>query len=116
MTHLATCHVFRTCFWDPILEVMKRMNLRTPGDHSDTTLFLLLGLYDHAGKWKAVPQESAGILFIAWRCLYAEITQVSKEGKKMNLPRVELRVWKMVHSRLTAFGEKLDRLMGSSHK
>ena len=48
----------------------------------------------------------AGIVFIAWRCLYAEIVYSRVEEAPMRIDRAYNRVWQMTITRLRAEGEK----------
>ena len=39
-----------------------------------TDMFLILGCLRDGDKWNTIDQATAGVVALAWRCLYAEIT------------------------------------------
>jgi hypothetical protein len=49
------------------------------------------------------------MLYIAWRCLYAEVVHSRVEGTRMDVGRALHRVWQMTITRLRAEGEKWRR-------
>ena len=69
----------------------------------DTRSFIISG---RLRENKVIPKNYAGVMFLAWRCLYAEIVQgkVNKVTPKME--EAFKRSLVMNHSRLTAYGEK----------
>ena len=50
----------------------------------DVTAFLVLGAISET---EIANEEIIGILTIAWRCLYAEITAARLDGRRLNLER-----------------------------
>ena len=50
--------------------------------------------------------EGAGMLAIAWRCLYAEIVGARVEQRNTNMDNALKRAASMLHSRVLAYGEK----------
>ena len=65
---------------------------------------------------EVVDDVQAGMMFIAWRCLYAEIVKTREENEKRhqrhqrhqwpNLKKAYKRCLQMIISRVTAYGEK----------
>ena len=101
--HLATCKTYNAHFWKPLETLMKKMNFTIPPMGEEKTAFWLLGRLSDA---EAVPQEQAGLMFIAWRCLYAEIVTAKIDGHKPNLKHAYHRTIQMTITRLKAHGEK----------
>ena len=101
--HLVQCGDMLAKFWNKIAAVMVRMGFTVPHMRMEREAFWLLGRLDHA---KAVGPEQAGIMFIAWRCLYAAIVHSRVENAPLDLPRAYNRVWQMTITRLRAEGEK----------
>ena len=58
---------------------------------------------------KVVDNEAAGIIALAWRCLYAEITKKRIEGGHLNLQSTYARLVGMILSRLKANGYRWKR-------
>ena len=83
--------------------VMRAIGFETPNGNLERDAFWLLG---RMSSGKAVGPEQAGIMFIAWRCLYAEIVHSRVDGTLMNIGRALNRVWQMTITRLRAEGEK----------
>ena len=48
----------------------------------DTTKFIVLGVLT---RTKVVNRDAAGVLFIAWRCLYAEVVAARLESRSLRL-------------------------------
>ena len=61
------------------------------------------------GQDKVCDRETAGILALAWRCLYAEITRSRIENTDFNLQKALSRVLNMLKSRILAYGTKWRR-------
>ena len=53
--------------------------------------------------------EASGIIFLAWRCLYAETVRARKENSHLRLKSTYARLVLMTISRLKAQGEKWYR-------
>ena len=53
--------------------------------------------------------EEAGVLFLAWRCLYAEVVSARLEGHELRLNKAYARCMHMLVSRLKANGQKWYR-------
>ena len=109
MYHLATCPIIGYEFWDPLLSYMDDLNLSTPPMGESTDMFLILGCLRDGEKWNAVGQATAGLLALAWRCLYAEITNSKIQDCPLNLERALRRTFQMTISRLRAYGLRWKR-------
>ena len=103
ITHLVRCPVICAGFWDRIALVMVSMGMEVPAGGLGREAFWLLGCM---GSGKVVGQAQAGIIFIAWRCLYAEIVHSRVEGTPARMTRAHNRVWQMTITRLRAEGER----------
>ena len=64
--------------------------------------FLTLGRIDNR---KVVDRNQAGILFLAWRCIYAEIIKGRADNVPPNARAAYLRTLLLLHTRLTNYGE-----------
>ena len=60
--------------------------------------------------------EAAGVLFLAWRCLYAETVHARKEDKELNFKHAYARLILMIISRLKAQGQKWYRWYKSGYE
>ena len=107
--HLCECDVLYREYWDAIIKTMIEIGMDPP---EDTTAFIALGVIN---RDKVVPNELAGIMFIAWRCLYAEITKVHAEQQRLSVDKAVKRLWAMVHSRCTAYAAKWKRWVDMAH-
>ena len=81
---------------------MNKLDMRT----STQEQFILLGLKTHN---TIVDEEEAGILFLAWRCLYAEVVTARIEDKDLNLKHAYARLVGLIICRLKASGQKWYR-------
>ena len=102
MIHLAECDKIRRNFWDRIQTDMQDLGMPGP---ENTRTFLITGLVNE----KAAGQDQAGMLMIAWRCLYAEVVKARLEGGNLNFDNAYRRVIEMTISRLQAHGTKWRR-------
>ena len=68
----------------------------------DTTAYLAVG---RVTDDKCVGPEESGILFIAWRCLYAATVHARVENKEIRLDVALRRCMKDTVRRLTSYGE-----------
>ena len=57
---------------------------------------------DRIDKNTQISNELAGIMALAWRCLYAEIVDSRKNSKTLSTDKAYKRLISMVHSRTTA--------------
>ena len=67
--HLAECPVIKQEFWEVIIATLRKMGMKEP-QHSPA--FITLGRID---KDTVVDKYMAEVMFLAWRCLYAELTR-----------------------------------------
>ena len=107
--HLCTCDILRLEFWDPVIALLEAMEMPTPANITD---FIVGGRMRAANPEGGgdeginIDDSHAGMMFLAWRCLYAEITNSREEKETLNLQRAYDRLISMTVSRLTAYGEK----------
>ena len=85
-----------------IVDLMQRLGLRAK--HDDT--FRLFGRIDMQSY---VNKEEAGILFLAWRCLYAEVVSARIHDHRLRLDTAYARTVRLLISRLQANGQKWYR-------
>ena len=102
------CGVIRDEFWNPMVKMLVDMGMPEP---EDLTNFLITG---QLSQTATVDNLLSGVIFLAWRCLYAEIQRSREEEQNLNLGRAYARMVDMVVSRLNAYGEKW-RIWVSSH-
>ena len=96
MLHLAECSEIRDAFWNEWLSLMKKLGIKC----NNNAIFLVLGVL---GPDKVVDKEGAGMLAIAWRCLYAEIVSARVDRKQVDLARALKRATAMLISRIKAY-------------
>ena len=102
MAHLAECQIIKREFWNRVKGLMQLLEMRV----GHRTEFLILG---KIGRGVYVDREEAGILFIAWRCLYAECVRARIEDKRLNLKRAYACTIRLLVSRIKAYGQKWYR-------
>ena len=94
------CQVINQKFWNPLITVWKRL---TFPNFTHKASFLAVGrLTDD----KTVDKNQAGLLFLAWRCLYAELIRGRADDVIPNLDAAYTRLMAMNISRLKAYGER----------
>jgi hypothetical protein len=103
MLHLAECNEIRENYFVPLIEILIECELEVPDDEDDLTTYLLFG---RLSDTKVCDRESAAVLALAWRCLYAEIIGCRADEKEFDINRPLKRCLAMIHSRVTAYGEK----------
>ena len=101
--HLVRCAKIKAAFWDKIARVMEEMQMEVPQGALGREAFWILGRLDHQ---RVVGPVQSGIVFIAWRCLYAEVVQARLEDKELNLEHAYARLIRMIISRLKANAER----------
>ena len=84
---------------------MGDMGMPAPVD-DERKAFILLGIYKSEGKTVTVKPEQSGMLFIAWRCLYAAIVGSRVDDRPLNLEYAHYRTLQMTITRVKAYGEK----------
>ena len=107
MLHLVECEKIREDYWFHIISLMSDLGLNPPSEQDELELFLLFGM---KGEDKVYDRETAGMIALAWRCLYAEIVKSRIEDKELELTKHALtRFAKMLKSRVTAYGVRWRR-------
>ena len=81
---------------------MKRLNVRCV----NSLTFLILGCISNN---KVVCKVGAGILQLAWRCLYAEVVRARIDDKNLNFRKTYKRTIIILISRVKAYGFKWYR-------
>ena len=90
----------RQKFWNPIIALMRKMGFP---NFTHEAAFLTVGRLTDA---KVVDKNQSGVLFLAWRCLYAELVRGRVENVAPNLESAYRRMLEMNISRLKAYGER----------
>ena len=104
--HLGTCDIICEEFWTPLLTLMDDLGFPTPVE-TERASFVLLGVYQEAGKDPTVVgPEQSGLMFIAWRCLYAEVVRSRVDERPLDLTAAYKRTMQVTITRLKAYGEK----------
>ena len=98
--HLITCGVIREEFWVRVVELLVATGMDEPENLTD---FLITG---QLSDEKTAGWEYLGIVFIAFRCLYAATTESRLDSVPLDLEAAYERLVSMVVSRLNASGEK----------
>ena len=78
--HLTKCPDIRQKYWDPIITLMKKMGLPR---FTHTSALLAVG---RLSDTQVIDKNLSGILFLAWRCLYAELVR----GRVENVTPVQI--------------------------
>ena len=100
--HLAECVIIRREFWSPILRLMHKLGWPTANEWgADTAMVITFRVSDTT----VVETEQADLIFVAWRCLYAELVHARVEKTRVQLHRALARAISMLISRVTAVGE-----------
>jgi hypothetical protein len=111
--HLVTCRHIKNEFWKPIRDIMVRLGLAmedfpnnlTQEEH--TRLWIAEQWWDEEkGEAIAIGRETAALIHLAWRCLYAETVGARLDEREL---RLDFAVWKTVRlllSRVKAYGAK----------
>ena len=100
--HLVECRFITTNYWDRVLQLLTKLGLPT----STRPEFLILGVLPNN---KIVGKALAGIMFLAWRCCYAEIVGSRIEDRRQNWKFAYKGLIRMIISRLKAYGLKWYR-------
>ena len=98
--HLVDCRIIRIEFWDRILDSLAHFDFPPP---SDVRALILLGM---KSPTESADPEAVGLITLAWRALYAEITRAHIEKKSPDMDRAYARTCMLMHTRLTAYGER----------
>ena len=107
--HLGTCDIICEEFWTPLLTLMDDLGFPTPVE-TERASFVLLGVYQEAGKDPTVVgPEQSGLMFIAWRCLYAEVVRSRVDERPLDLTAAYKRTMQVTITRLKAYGEKCGK-------
>ena len=99
MHHLATCSEICDGYWSEIFSLMDRLGI----ENTKTDIFVILGV---TGPNRTTCNEGAGILAIAWRCLYAETVGSRIDKRPPQWDKTLKRAISMIIGRVTAYGEK----------
>ena len=105
MKHLAECSIIKEEFWKEIFALVQKLGFKPPVE-DDHLIYVLLGCYREGDTVKVITPDQAGLMFIAWRCLYAEIVGSRVDERPLNLGYAYKRTLKMCITRLRAYGEK----------
>ena len=96
--HLAKCPIIRAEFWDEVMKLLTDLGMAQP---EDKTAFIVLG---RITAKKVIDKHLAGIMFLAWRCLYAEITRARIEHDNPDMKAALKRIGTITVTRLMTYG------------
>lgn len=96
--HLCECPVLHDEFWKPIIKLLTDMGMPEP---EDPTIFKATGALSEE---KALSKYYAGVWFIAWRCIYAEIVNARVESHSLRTEKALKRCISIIIGRLRAYG------------
>ena len=101
--HLLECPIIRQEFWQEIIALLGELGMEAP---TDVVRFLALGQINDVD---VMPKELNGVMFIAWRCIYAEIQRSREDDKPLDTGKALSRTMSMIYSRLKAYTYKWTR-------
>jgi hypothetical protein len=112
--HLMSCDVIQVQFWQPIIIdfLVNKTNMRSP---YHLHALIALGIID---KSRLIDNERASMLAIAWRVLYATLTNArfSAPPHTPDLQEALTRVYVILHSRIRATAHsQLSKFMTTTH-
>ena len=110
--HLVQCRKIRKAFWEPLTRLMLAMGFTVPPEQRENEAFWLLGRLTYKD---VVSPAQAGIMFIAWRCLYAAIVHSRVDKTPLRLTSAYNRTLQMTITRLRAYGEFWRRWTRINH-
>ena len=99
--HLCMCSVLRTEFWSHFLELCRRRGVAI-ASNDEIGMMLATGRINDE---QVLDDEASGIIFIAWRVLYAEIIHSRIEETRPSWKRAAKRGIGLLINRMTARGE-----------
>ena len=102
MLHLARCTIITRDYWTRIENLLKQLDI----PEGNGPRFWITG---ERQDGQYADREGAGVIFLAWRCLYAETIQARTKNVHLNLKRTYTRLILMIISRLKAQGLKWYR-------
>ena len=106
--HLCNCPVITDEYWDHVIELLTKLGMDPP-EH--TPAFIALGRIDSTNQ---IVNELAGIMALAWRCIYAEIVESRKTGSPLSTEKAHDRLISMVHSRTVAEASRWKKWVDKS--
>ena len=88
-------------YWADLLQLAVATGMPTP---QDVPTFLLAGWLgkDAKGNERVISNDHAGIFFIGWRCLYAEIVRSRVDAVRIDLEKALKRAVAMIIGRIKA--------------
>ena len=97
--HLVQCGEIRRKMWTPLITLLSNMGIPKC---DNTYAFLTVGRID---QHTVIDRNASAVLFIAWRCLYAELVAGRIDNTRPNIHRAYQRTLTLLITRLTAYGE-----------
>ena len=101
--HLADCQTIRGGLWYPIIRLLIKLGMPPP---TDISAFIMLGRINNT---KVITKTLAGLMFIAWRCLYAAIVSNRFDNSPFQLHSILKRTYQIQYARVVAYGEKWQK-------
>ena len=94
------CEEIRRKMWTPLITLLSNMGIPKC---DNTYAFLTVGRID---QHTVIDRNTSAVLFIAWRCLYAELVTGRIDNTRPNIHRAYQRTLTLLITRLTAYGER----------
>jgi len=104
--HLSECKELIDKVWNPLLALLHSIHGIQP---DNIPVFITLG---QISKDEVICKHLSVLLFLAWRCVYAEIIQGRLENKKIKYSRAYHRAISMTITRITAYARRKMDIMG----
>ena len=98
--HLVDCPAIENDLWLPLTDLTWKLGFPKP-EHLPS--YLVVG---RLSRREVVDKNHSGILFTAWRCLYAELISARLDNKTPNITNAYIRTLTLTHTRLVAYGER----------
>ena len=101
MLHLCSCSTLHAEFWCYFLTLLKLRKISIAPDQ-EVDMMLATG---RISDEKVISDEASGVIFVAWRVLYAEIVSARMEDTRPNWKRAARRGIGLLINRMVAWGE-----------
>ena len=98
--HLCECDIIYREYWEALIQLAVDTGMTPP---ARVTAFIATGALSTT---EAIPATHAGIWFLGWRCLYAELVRSRIDNTPPDLERALKRAVGMIIGRLRAYGSR----------
>ena len=91
--------------WRPVAKVIIEIGFTVPTDYRELEAFWLVGRLTLRQESTVTPAQS-GVMFIAWRCLYAEMIHSRVDKVPISMQKALNNTMRMTITRLRTYTEK----------